>query len=347
MKLKILYLNTNTPDYLAESLFHGLRSILGENCVDLPRYDSMYAPLTQEKRSTLRGHGFTIYGLLPDVPALDSRRNSWKKELDTYDLVVIADIWKLHGVFKELIKEVPFSKVVILDGSDSPAIFPYGGAVQRLKKDPFSFFLPIHKVKYFKRELMGEGEAYNLKKIVPWSIRKRLKYPGHVIPINFSIPAEKISKVGSGYKNKMFNRHIVDEEVARNEENSFFSSIGSDRHYFVREEEYYEDLKRSKFGITTKRMGWDCMRHYELAANGSVLCFKDLDQKDPFCAPRGLNTNNCIAYQDYADLMKKINSLSPERYKLLLKNNYDWIEENTTTKVAQKFIQDSLEIKVK
>ena len=340
--MKVLYLNNNTPDYLAESLFHGLRTLLGVNCVDFPRYDSMYSPLTDEKRAKLRGNGFTLYGLLDELPELDSKRNRWREEISSYDLIVISDIWKLSDLFKEIIKEVPFDKIVVLDGSDSSSIFPYSSVLNRIIHNPGSFFIPVHKVRYFKRELAGAGESYRLEKILPYGVRRHIAVPKNLKTISFSIPQEKITKVDVAVKKKMFNRHIVDEEVAANCNDSFYSAIGSDKHYFTIEEDYYKDLRISKFGITTKRAGWDCMRHYELAANGAVVCFRELDHKHQLCAPHGFDQSNCIVYSDYNDLMKKINGLNDKQYEQLLANTYQWIGNNTTIKVAGKFIEDSL-----
>jgi hypothetical protein len=33
---------------------------------------------------------------------------------------------------------------------------------------------------------------------------------------------------------------------------------------FTREEDYYNDYRRSFFGFTWKKSGWDCLRHYEI-----------------------------------------------------------------------------------
>lgn len=48
------------------------------------------------------------------------------------------------------------------------------------------------------------------------------------------------------------------------------------------EREYYADMERSLFGLTWKKAGWDCLRHLELLASGSVPLFTDIDR-----APRG------------------------------------------------------------
>jgi len=46
------------------------------------------------------------------------------------------------------------------------------------------------------------------------------------------------------------------------------------------EEEYYKDYQRSYYAITTKKGGWDCMRHYEILANGCIPYFVDLENCD-------------------------------------------------------------------
>jgi len=37
-----------------------------------------------------------------------------------------------------------------------------------------------------------------------------------------------------------------------------------------------------------KRGGWDCLRHYEIAAAGAVPCVRQLEGKPSSCAPHGL-----------------------------------------------------------
>jgi hypothetical protein len=108
---------------------------------------------------------------------------------------------------------------------------------------------------------------------------------------------------------------------------------------FDSETEYYADLQASKFGITTKRAGWDCLRHYEIAANGCVPCFRDLDKKPSTCAPHGLNETNCIIYSDYEDLMTKINSIDEDQYRQLQAHSLQWIRENTTIKMAKHILR--------
>lgn len=82
--------------------------------------------------------------------------------------------------------------------------------------------------------------------------------------LQFSIPEEKIVK------------HIREKDL------DFAPLIpGVVRTYIYNtESEYYEDYQRSYYAITYRKGGWDCMRHYEILANGCIPYFVDLNQCD-------------------------------------------------------------------
>lgn len=331
--MKVLFLHTNQPDYLAESLFHGLRTLLGESCIDVPRYDSLYAPLTERLKSKLRGYGFTLYGLLKDIPELAEERYFWKKDLENYDLIVIADIWMQWELVWELSSIIAPKKLVLLDGQDYPSFFPYSSLKWRLTKCPWSYFTPISQFKYFKRELIDEGYSYRLPRLILSLLCKQALLPRNIMPISFSVPQEKIWRGDLSLKTKDFPAHIVDPEVVSHITSS------SEKYPFFSEFEYYEDLRKSRFGITTRRAGWDCLRHYELAANGCVLCFRDLDLKPDTCAPHGLDSSNCIIYHDFDELNYKIANLTSYEYMQLQQKTYEWVSLNTTINRAKAFLE--------
>src|ERR1700677_58437 len=95
---RVLFLTSPHEDYLADSLLHGLRTLLGADVVDFPKAEFLYDSYPVERRGELYGHGFSLYGLLPDVPverddALARARSG------EFDLVVFADIWNTFGRF--------------------------------------------------------------------------------------------------------------------------------------------------------------------------------------------------------------------------------------------------------
>lgn len=48
---------------------------------------------------------------------------------------------------------------------------------------------------------------------------------------------------------------------------------------YTRESDYYQAYQDSFFALTTKKGGWDCLRHYEILANGSLPLFPDVGTK--------------------------------------------------------------------
>src|SRR5208283_4616118 len=47
------------------------------------------------------------------------------------------------------------------------------------------------------------------------------------------------------------------------------------------EADYYKGYQDSCFGVTMKKAGWDCMRHYEILANGCLPLFLDVHKIPP------------------------------------------------------------------
>ena len=196
----------------------------------------------------------------------------------------------------------------------------------------------IHKsTKYFKRELFpATSLQMGIPEYIPAGLYKWL-LPDQMFPIHFSIPEEMITKVGAAQKQKLFVSGMVDEEISKRL-NEDYIPLNSEKYKFDNQKDYYADIQISKFGITTKRSGWDCMRHYEFAANGAVLCFKDLDKKPENCAPHSLNRHNCITYSDYDDLLRQIDQIDEEGYNQLLSNSYKWVQANTTITLARTLL---------
>lgn len=82
-----------------------------------------------------------------------------------------------------------------------------------------------------------------------------------IYPISFSIPECKILK------------------TPKTKVKDFATIIPGDMstYIFNDEKSYYEDYAVSIFGKTCKKGGWDCMRHYEIMANGCIPWFDNLE----------------------------------------------------------------------
>lgn len=116
--LKILFISAggNTQDYLRDCVFHGLRSILGPDVVDVGKLNSMYVGAD---RSQMYGKGMTLYGELPDIPV--DRTDILKKVAHSFfDLVIYGSIHRCQDLLHEVVSKYPPSRVVYIDGEDHP-----------------------------------------------------------------------------------------------------------------------------------------------------------------------------------------------------------------------------------
>jgi hypothetical protein len=94
---------------------------------------------------------------------------------------------------------------------------------------------------YFKRELVSAA-------------------PG-VYPIHFAIPGCKIN----------FD-HVKRRDIAICDPRDRSSYI------YRNEKEYYDGYGEARLAVTTRKAGWDCMRHYEILANGCLPLFLGINE---------------------------------------------------------------------
>ena len=329
---RVLYLQANAEDYLADSLLHGLREVLGDQLVDVPRRDALYDGLDPGKRRKLYGRGFTLYGLLPEIDV--EREWPIARALDGgFDVVVLADIHRNWGPWLRLRPELGRLRangttVVAIDGGDSAVMYPYGPTWWRRMR-PWPLPRAHGRVHYLKRELQPLTARIRYYGLLPGSLGLGL-LSRHVKPISFSIPQEHLAS-GDERKEKLLATHVVDPEVA--------AIVGATTSYvFDSEADYYADLRSARFGVTTKKSGWDCMRHYELAASGCVPCFRDLEEKPAMAGPHGLDATNCVPYTDPGELMSRIEGMDADEYERLRAGALEWARKNTTASRARELL---------
>ena len=109
---------------------------------------------------------------------------------------------------------------------------------------------------------------------------------------------------------------------------------------FEREQDYYADLRQARFGITVKRAGWDCLRHYELAANGCVPCFRELGRKPPRARPTGSTRATASPTATTTSSWRRLERIDdPSEYRRLQLGALRWAAENTTERRARLFLE--------
>lgn len=327
---RILFITPNHEDYASDGLLHGLRGLLGTDVVDFPKADFLYETVHPEVLGRVRGGGFTLYGLLPDPEV--HRDHLLERAMEgEFDLVVFSDIWRTWGLFAEwgvqLHGRVPLA---VIDGSDRVEPFPYAGVWWRRRA---WWFVPRahRRATYFKREISDWMYWFRSYLALPGAFGRRLGLLRDVRTFGFSIPAEHVvSEVPE--KRKEFGSHVVDPDVA--------PAVGGQTSYaFADQDAYYADLRESRFGITTKREGWDCLRHYEIAMNGAVPCVRDLHRKPARSAPLGLVPGqNCLTYTSADDLLRQTTACTTAEYDRLAAGALAWARANTTEARAREFL---------
>ncbi len=102
-------------------------------------------------------------------------------------------------------------------------------------------------------EYLGRG-LYFKRELINWR-------PG-IWPIQFAIPRQNITTE-------------VEEKVKIT---SFMDPRYSSTYIYDTQEEYYADYAESFFAVTTKKAGWDCLRHYEIMANKCIPLFVGIEE---------------------------------------------------------------------
>ncbi|MFK7954577.1 MAG: hypothetical protein AB8B96_00650 [Lysobacterales bacterium] len=300
--MNILFLTEPREDYLQDQMLFGLRQLYGANLVDFPRKDVMY---TNCQRNDLYGKGFTLWRMLSDIP-VDRNAIESRVRRGDFDLIIFGSIRRQRSVFWPYLRSGLFTgksrgRFLFLDGQDGDRSFDTARLFGR----------------YFKREYGRRTSRW-------------------VRPISFSIPAAKIRQTPPE-KTQQFARHVQCDEAYKLPE---VQAQCARDYLFDTESDYYNDLAQSRFGITMKKGGWDCMRHYEIAANHCVPVFFQLGEKSDRCAPHGLiDMENVVAFDSAAELTEKLAHIeSANMYAELQRNSVLWVTRQTCEAQAQRLL---------
>ena len=139
-----------------------------------------------------------------------------------------------------------------------------------------------------------------------------------VNPISFAIPEEKIA----------ISKPIKVKKLA-----DYKPSSPGSGYVYDTEASYYNNYKEAIYGLTHKKAGWDCMRHYEILGNYCIPYFPDID--------------NCPALTMAnfpKDLIKRSNELyttdCDEQHEIL-DQLFSYTKNHLTTESLAKYIIDT------
>ena len=239
--------STQAGDYLTDTLFHGLRSLLGEDLIDGYKMWHLYDTAEKNILSKMWGKGFTTYGLLPDIE-IDREDIGKKIQHKYFDYVVcpmhhtmVQDWAATRVIIEKLLEHYPAKRVCLVDGWDRP----------------HTDTSLISLVPFFKREINEKT--------------KKAK------PISFSLPKEKMRPLPTEKKEFDFAPLVPAY--------GHFDDPHMESYIYESEEDYYDMYTNSYFSYTCKKgredvleESWDCMRHYEILAAGSIPYFTDIEK---------------------------------------------------------------------
>lgn len=148
--MKLLYITTANPraqgDFQEVMMLHGLRSILGNGCVDFPKKKVMYRDFSETPQRELHGNGFTLYTIpIDDVSdrSLEGIDAILYGVTDAYGTTDYADINKLcpnvfylDGHDDERIRKTPCFKRELY--RDQPGVFPTGFGIPHYQIRPLN-----------------------------------------------------------------------------------------------------------------------------------------------------------------------------------------------------------------
>lgn len=318
--IKILYITTKNPraqgDLLEVSMLHGLRSILGDNCVDYPEKKVLYHDWSDTTKSELHGRGFSLY----KEKLLNITQDRSKIDYSSFDFVLFGTLGQYDGYpdYQEILKYYKPSQIWYLDGHDL-----YGSA-------------PI--IKNFNEENIIANQKKNCFK------RELIFLEDSVYPTGFGLPEYQIKPIDFSIKNKLLPKTTPNVAIFGNN-----AEMGTRHHHvFTEEEPYYLDMQQSWFGLTCKKGGWDCLRHYEIMAAGALLLFRDYNKKPNTCSPQNLP---CFFYNSPDELNTLITTLvvnnnPTDEYVNMLNKQRSWLLNFGTTKARAQYVIDILSSQV-
>jgi hypothetical protein len=228
-------------DYLTDAIYLEIKNRKDFEVYDCPPMLHMYADSITDV-SNITGLGFTLRKKLKGNPNTLSIEDTIYKIKERYFDLVFTDSRTMNKWWSDR-KLSPFYEDAILLRSKILEYYPKNKIVFLDGEDQSESIQSefYGKSIYFKRELV--------------------------------IDDDNLNAIGYCFPHQYFRRVSIEEKI---------KSIGhvipglKNTYIFNNENEFYEDYKKSFFGLTWKKLGWDCFRHHEIIFSSCLPLFPDI-----------------------------------------------------------------------
>jgi len=164
--------------------------------------------------------------------------------------------------------------------------------------------------------------------------RELLENKNNVIPISFAVPKEKILK-NINEKPSNLLAPLVPGRLST--------------YIYENEQTYYDMYSNSIFAITNKKLGWDCLRHYEILMNGCIPLFFNIDDCPKLILKTLPKERLSEIYSSFHSVLQLYSPFKIYKKKFLsIKKIFSYIPSMFRNKSASAFLNDNsniLEIK--
>lgn len=308
MIMNILFICNGVEDYQCAMLFHGLFELSFISLYTNTDMGYMFEGNDPTEIAKLYGKGFSLYNRLKGnkQPPEKSSIIIEKIKSKFYDCIIYGSIHNCSDYLDEVLNVYSKSEIVFIDGEDFDFSFQYNFSRWWMLKHLDTYYnnyrIAIRLARkglYFKRELRNCDRKY-------------------FFPISFAIPEANIIK--KPFPNKLRKQAAI---------------IPGDLSTYIydNETDYYMGYATSIYALTTKKGGWDCLRHYEILANRCIPYFPYIEKCPDYTMhffPKTLikETNKLIA-------TGRLKESTAEYYSSIL---YDITQNMLTTKSLAKYV---------
>jgi hypothetical protein len=189
------------------------------------------------------------------------------------------------------------------------------GAIKRCKNyyDLVSQYYPANKVILIDGNDETELDPLYQKHL--YFKRELIEDHKNLLPITFGIPTSKLATTN----------------ILKTQEYATCIPGQPETYIFKSEQPYYEDYQKSYYGVTMKKAGWDCMRHYEILGNNCIPYFIGLED----CPKNTLANLPKELLLEAKDLAINFNE---QKYFSILNELFEYTKNNLTTKNLAKYV---------